>query len=531
MNNYIIFYINNNLNKLEYSQSNEYQFFEYKYNDNNFNNIFSQIFEHKIKVLIYFEDIDKEKLNNIIDILEQHKNFELFNITIFNNIINANLAIPLFFTKSNIKTFKKIINIFPFETAITVCNETTYNLLKYINKSIDVIHDKDKDEEDINKCFITGHRKKKIGGSINPSTSDQKRYVFRMMETNKLNILDQTWWFKYYFSIPPCAYGRLSQSSGTCWCNVILNICFLTPAISTILLQKFKELETEHKKYIKNKYKDFNDICDCDDILKNILYGLINIILINKKKATTLDCNFVSEIAARIKGFALYRDEFYYKTLDEKLLFGDYYFSMIGFSIILYILFIDNIDYVIIISDNIYSKLHFQKSDMLEFIENNLSTIPKLEYDRLNNEIKKIDNMIKFGNNLIENELSNSNKILSIKWSDIIYNLDDFNQKNPPNIIIIPCKIDTISIKEMIYINDIEYKLQSAGIGINSKDFAHIVSGLYCNDKYYVYDSNNIISYCKWSKANLKEYIDLLNDRYNNYNYNIDFDFAVYIKN
>ena len=38
-------------------------------------------------------------------------------------------------------------------------------------------------------------------------------------------------------------------------------------------------------------------------------------ILINKKKATTLNCNFVSEIAARIKGIAKYNDEFYYIIL------------------------------------------------------------------------------------------------------------------------------------------------------------------------------------------------------------------------
>ena len=167
---------------------------------------------------------------------------------------------------------------------------------------------------------------------------------------------------------------------------------------------------------------------------------------------------------------------------------------------------------------------------MLEELENNLD-IPKLEYDILKNEINKIDNIIKFGNNLIENELSNSNKILSIKWSDIIHNLKDFNQKNPPNIIIIPCKRDTISTKELIYINDIEYKLQSAGIGIISKDLQHIVSGLYCNEKYYVYDSNNIISYCKWNKGNLNEYIELLNDRYNDYNYKYQLEFVIYIKN
>ena len=196
------------------------------------------------------------------------------------------------------------------------------------------------------------------------------------METNSLDSgtqisCDQTWWFKYYFSIPPCSYGRLSQSTGTCWCNVILNICLLTPAISTLLLQKFKECKPDYKKYIQDKYKDFNDICDCDDKLLNIIYGLINIILINKKKATSLDCNFVSEIAARIKGIGVHNDEFYYKTLDEKLLFGDNYDSLIGIYIFLKNIFIQNIDYVIIESHKLYSDFAIEYINMIDTIKNN----------------------------------------------------------------------------------------------------------------------------------------------------------------
>ena len=526
MNNYKIYYINNNLNKLEYLNSNEYQFFEYKYNDYNFDEKFTDIFEDHFNILIYFEDMSEEYLNIIIKLIQKKENNEYFNITIFNKIITANLAIPLFFTKSNIKTFKKIINIFSFETAITVCNETTFNLVKLINKSIDVIHN---NEIVSDKCFTIWYQKKNMFGSSNQlqSESNKKRYVFRIMETNQSIVLDQTWWFKYYFSIPPCAYGRLSQSSGTCWCNVILNICFLTPAIYNILLEKFKELELDHKKYIEDKYKDFNDICGCDDTLKNIIYGLINIILINKKKATTLDSNFVSEIAARIKGIGEYNDEFYYKTLDEKLLFGDGYPSLIGFYIFIYYIFIKNIDFVFIDSKYFNSNI-IKYNSILDKLANNFD-ISKSEYDILQNDINKIDNIIDFGDNLIKNKMFNSNEILSIKWSDIIYNLKEFNQKNPPNIIIIPC--DTVSIKEIIYINDTEYKLQSAGIEILSKNLLHIISGLNCNDKYYVYDSMDIISYCKWSKGNLKEYVDLLNDIYNDYNYNYKIDFAIYIKN
>ena len=529
MNNYKIYYINNNLDKLEYPS--EYKFFEYKYTNFSFDEQFLDIFEDKFDILIYFEDMSEEYLNRIIKLIEKKANNEYKNITIFNKIINSSLAIPLFFNNSNIYTFKKVVNIFPFEIAITITNETTYKLINKINKSIDVI--RDMNEDIVN--YKLWYQKKMYGGqdSINISKTNQKRFVFRLMETNSLDSgtqisCDQTWWFKYYFSIPPCSYGRLSQSTGTCWCNVILNICLLTPAISTLLLQKFKECKPDYKKYIQDKYKDFNDICDCDDKLLNIIYGLINIILINKKKATSLDCNFVSEIAARIKGIGVHNDEFYYKTLDEKLLFGDNYDSLIGIYIFLKNIFIQNIDYVIIESHKLYSDFAIEYINMIDTIKNN-SNISKIEYEKLIHETNIIDDIFKFGDEIITNKMSNSNDFLSMKWSDIIYNLNEFNQKNPPNIIIIPLYL--ISVKDIIYINDIEYKLQSAAISIISKDLIHIVSGLYCNEKYYIYDSNNIISYCKWSRGNLNEYIDLLNDIYNDYNYNYKIYYAIYIKN
>ena len=551
MNNYKIYYINNNLNKLEYSsESNEYKFFEYKYTDFSFDAQFLDIFEDKFNILIYFEDMTEEYLNRIIKLIEKKQNNEYFNITIFNKIINSSLAIPLFFTNSNVKTFKKVLNIFPFEIAITVTSETTFKLVNRINKSIDVI--RDMNEDIVN--YKLWYQKKMKGGQrsvaeqkddIDPKDkTNYKRFVFRIMETNQDNTCDpdtlrvcqmasdQTWWFKYYFSIPVCSYGRLSQSTGTCWCNVILNICFLTPAISNLFLQKFKENNADYKKYIQDKYKDFNDICDSDDKLVNIINGLINIIIINKKKATTLDCNFVSEIAARIKGIAKYNNEFYCKTLDEKLLFGNNYNTVVGFYIFLENILIQNIDYVLIESNYFDSKLYKKYVYLLDKI-NNLSTSENSESEIFVNKSNKIKNLLEYGDDLIENKMSDFDNFLSIKWSDIIYNFKDFNQKNPPNIIIIPLYL--INIKDIIYINDIEYKLQSASIffDIKSLNDSHAISGLYCNEKYYVYDSNNIISYCKWNKSIFNEYIDLLNNFYDNdnYKYNYIIDLAIYIKN
>jgi hypothetical protein len=519
MNNFTkIFFINNNNFKYDYTKTNEYEFNEYKFNIYNLEEKIGEILEEKTKVLIYFEGIDNTNLKKIINILDQHKNFKLFNVTIFNKITNADLAIPLFFTKSNIKTYKKILNIFPFDIAITVCSETTFELLKLVNKSIDVVINNNEPKD---KCYTIWYQTNMKGGFKN---INQQRFVFRLMETKYSEILDQTWWFKYYFNIPVCAYGRISQSTGTCWCNVILNICFLTPGISTLLIEKFNNLDSEYKKYINEKYKEINDINNCNDKLKNIIFGIINIILINKKKATTLDGNFISEIAARIKGIAQNNDEFYYKNLDEKLQYGDIFNPLVGFYIFLDTILIKNIDYMHL---ELYGFGDLtQKYDFLSSIPNGL------ERDKVIDDINKINDLFDFTLNLID-KFPDPNKNISIKLSDIIYNLEQINITNLPNIIIVP--VIGKCTKEIIYINDTEYKLQSSVINyrIETTNDFHSVSGLNCNEKYYIYDSNDIISYTKWNNGIYNEYIDMLNDYYNQNNYNYDFYlfFCIYIKN
>ena len=72
--------------------------------------------------------------------------------------------------------------------------------------------------------------------------------------------LEDTWWYKYYFNIPVCAYGRLSQSSGTCWCNAVINIILLTPVIYELFLEKFNKLNLEQQNRIKKITTLFSSI-------------------------------------------------------------------------------------------------------------------------------------------------------------------------------------------------------------------------------------------------------------------------------
>lgn len=61
---------------------------------------------------------------------------------------------------------------------------------------------------------------------------------------NSTDLIDQ-WWFKWYFSVPPCLSSRLTQSTGTCWMNSIINSLFFVPEIITLLTTKYNSLSNK----------------------------------------------------------------------------------------------------------------------------------------------------------------------------------------------------------------------------------------------------------------------------------------------
>ena len=86
------------------------------------------------------------------------------------------------------------------------------------------------------------------------------------------------------------------------------------------------------------------------------------------------------------------------------------------------------------------------------------------------------------------------------------------SSSEPPKLLIIPT-LHTTKIHQVIYVGETEYKLIAAGILFDMKEFdsKHIVAGLLCGTKYYVYDSNNIISYSNWNQSIYNDYINYIN--------------------
>ena len=134
---------------------------------------------------------------------------------------------------------------------------------------------------------------------------------------------------------------------------------------------------------------------------------------------------------------------------------------------------------------------------------------------------------------LIVKEMDQLNKQIILNWDELVLPNTKISPSNPPKILIIPT-ITTTKIHQIIYVGETEYKLIAAGINfyIKEHEVSHIISGLFCRSKYYIYDSNNIISYSNWNQEVYNDYIDQLNEIYqvNGYSYEYQNNFIIYIQ-
>jgi len=475
--------------------------------------------------LIYCEDLTKEHchyLSNILDIYSIAGKI-FMNITIYNKTINSHLSIE------RIDGYKKIVNIFPFDHTIKICDQTVYDTVISINKTISVLFDPTKPSDE---CFTIYYEKKnkQSGGNINTRLFD-----FRIMETNDSVELESTWWFKYYFSIPLCAFGRLAQSAGTCWLNVCLNILFLSEPIAKLLITKYNGLDKDLKTQIEQIKRPYY-ILASNASLQVILWSLVNMFLIHSSKAITLDSNFILVIGSKIKSLCEFGNENYYIENNFVAEYAESFNTYSAFIMLCNIYFESEIDFF---SLYIKSGLLFEQRkimrelyDKYNHLKFNLNDSNFDEFDKLGKQINMYDDL-DYKSYLIVKEMDQLNKQIILNWDELILPNTKISPSNPPKILIIPT-ITTTKIHQIIYVGETEYKLIAAGINfyIKEHEVSHIISGLFCRSKYYIYDSNNIISYSNWNQEVYNDYIDQLNEIYqvNGYSYEYQNNFIIYIQ-
>jgi hypothetical protein len=318
--------------------------------------------------------------------------------------------------------------------------------------------------DSINSLIPTEIYVKKI---INKFYDYEIQYI--ISNSSKKKLTDQ-WWFKLYFKLPPCSYGRLLQISGTCWFNSTFNSLMLVPKIAEIMKLKWYLLPQEDK----NKVIEMESLDRClskTAPLKTLLYMMIYYILVQGEKPQQKHGNWIKEVAGYVKSVGLTHTESAYRQLK-----------------------------VADLQNNTnYANSYANGSTTLSTIKVILGTL------FLDTEYKIID--MGYNNNyykrLYEDKKSKNLQNLGVKWTELTV---------LPLILVILLSSNFVELRKSFILNNANYSLESGVMIISNGISGHAVSMLRCEDRWYIYDSNNILVECDWHMGNIDPYKKKLAD-------------------
>lgn len=444
-------------------------------------NIFRDISKCDSNILIFCSSIDKD-VSKVFNGVLTSINKELFNVTIIHETNDSDKIIYMIYNDNDPKNqlIRKITNVFPLGETINIHN--SIKDIKHINyKTYEIkspYGEKNELKYENETKGATAKGQQLDGGSKHGNIFIQFRDT---TPPETIKNLDEWWWYKWYFSVPPCASGRLMQISGTCWFNAGLNVVLLSPTISKVLIMKWIELTEEQKK----PFMDDNNFDSCfnpkldktstDNSIVEMLFFLIYHILIKNKKIT-YDKGNISKIPA--------------------ILVGDIYKSDAGKEVLT--------NEIINDENRLKNKEFFEKNSKdAEGGDANInikilleSIIPSIFTQYLcDNKFKlesfTLPNIQKYRSQEYIKELPN---ILQIRYGELI------NFKTAPKNINI-----TFNGKEETY------ELEASTLNV---DDSHVISGLICNDIPYIYDSNNVIAVTDWPNNKYNEYLNAVKEQH-----------------
>lgn len=326
---------------------------------------------------------------------------------------------------------------------------------------------------------------------------NQKTYKFRCLENNTVDEqeLEQQWWFLWYFSVPPCASGRMIQISGTCWFNATFNIMLLTPSIAKMMIQSYYQWKKSLNHDEATQFETNATFASCltmDKPLKYLLYTIIYLILIKGRRMSDHKTNISAELAARVK--SLYKTQKEEEFLNLKKINADdrNMYSKGGYP---------NLTIILLL------KTLFHKSSYMIVFEKETNYLEKYR----SGDSYKVTSDALMKNTMISNINTDIPEIILIMFSIASNRMH--------------------ALKQLV-IDNITYKLTSACIIVNDATHGvHVIAGLTCENTWYIYDSNNIIHNCEWYDLNhCQGYIINRNKNFK-YNYNFTgFSYHIYSK-
>jgi hypothetical protein len=281
--------------------------------------------------------------------------------------------------------------------------------------------------------------------------------------------LEDQWWFQLYFKLPPCSYGRIRQLSGTCWFNSTFNAIMLVPKIAELLKIKWSQLPKEEKRQVI-KMENLDRCLSKTAPLKILLYMTIYYILVKGEKSNNNE-NWVKEVAGYIKSVGLTKTESTYRDLKVADLQNNTNYAN-SYA---------NGSNTVIAIDVIFGTL-FSK-----------------------NEYFIMDDLLQMWS--YQHNLEKKNLII----------LDLGSVTNMPLLIIFSFPLPIGPLRTSIIVNKTKYSLESGIMSITNETGGHAVSMLRCENRWYIYDSNNILVECDWHKGDINPYINELKNYFIEY--------------
>ncbi len=407
-------------------------------------------------ILIYGKSFIDKNIKNEEDVSIDFNNFlsQLSNTNQYKNISliqetndTRKLVYKVYYKASKQLLLNKIVNVFPNKDIYSNKNIKEFDSTITFNRTYETTL---RDFDDKSRFISYGDQSASIHGSNGKKGGTvilSNDISFRIRQINQdlasdTNKLEDQWWFKWYFGVPPCATGRLIQLSGTCWFNSTLNSLILTPKIALIFKKRFEEwfetLSISEKEKIE---KTTLDGCPRANLpLEHLLYITINNIIIKGIKAIRPDGNFMAELASLTKSIGKTNSEEEYKQIKTKSDFekaskyGDSYNGATAAKIILTKLFKDNYSYYSIIDCNGVNLKYKKKLEEYDDYFNNIyKPIKKIfnDYVSEHNRILKIFNDYVPEYNKILTEYRNGPELddAKRKLSEYQSNLDDAKRK------------------------------------------------------------------------------------------------------
>jgi hypothetical protein len=280
--------------------------------------------------------------------------------------------------------------------------------------------------------------------------------------------LESLWWYRWFFSVPPCANGRLVQLSGTCWFNAALNIVLLSPMLSVVIHGIVDEFFKSNSKDAKRLEKWSLESCfnpKKPPTIREMLFVIVNHVFRRGERFRSTDENKMLPFAGRVKN--AYRN------------------NAFGFN-----------------------------AAVGKFDASNWTKRGELDSESYGDggfTWQGIDAMLRSvfpGKDVQLMQLFNND------FKDVVAHVKGYARMNGghmPKIIVMNCSQG--GIKEdapmTIKVNDRTYTLDGAAITGYSYggEQGHAVAGLICNKVPYIYDSNNFVAVADWPHRDTSNYM------------------------